>query len=149
MAQVLIVDDDPDIRRLLGIALGEEYDVGEAKDGLGALESIRQCSPELVLLDVVMPGEMDGLRVLQAIKDNPQTNSIQVAMVSARGQIADSDKARLLGADAYFIKPFSPCQIKAWVRGALTPGAARSPGLPRPVARDEREGCATSTNRAS
>ena len=119
MTQVLIVDDGPDIRRLLRITLGAYYALSEAKDGVGALESIRQCAPEVVLLDVVMPGEMDGLQVLQAIRNNPQTRSIQVAVVSAKGQQADSDLARLLGADAYFTKPFSPCKLRDWVRDTL------------------------------
>jgi CheY-like chemotaxis protein len=120
MTQVLIVDDNPDIRRLLAITLGEDCALDEATDGLGALESIRQFPPKVVLLDVMMLGELDGLQVLQAIKSNPQTNNIQVAMVSARGQIADSDQARQFGADAYFIKPFSPRQVSTWVRDRLT-----------------------------
>jgi CheY-like chemotaxis protein len=73
-----------------------------------------------VLLDVMMPGEVDGLQVLDAIKSNPQTKDILVAMVTARGQVADGDDARKRGADAYFIKPFSPLQVVAWVRSKLT-----------------------------
>jgi CheY-like chemotaxis protein len=119
MTQVLIVDDNPDIRRLLAISLGRDCAVGEAEDGPAALESIRQYQPKVVVLDVMMPGDLDGLQVLQAIKSNPQTNSIRVVMVSARGHVADLDQARLLGADAYFIKPFSPRQISAWVRENL------------------------------
>ena len=64
-----------------------------------------------------MPGELDGLQVLDAIKADPNTKDTLVAMVTARGQVADGDDARRRGADAYFIKPFTPLQVVAWVRG--------------------------------
>jgi CheY-like chemotaxis protein len=116
MKKVLIVDDHSDIRRLLSITLGKEYEIMEAEDGVSALESIRRHLPRIVLLDVMMPGEMDGLQVLDAIKADPRTRDTLVAMVTARGQVADGDDARKRGADAYFIKPFSPLQVVAWVR---------------------------------
>jgi CheY-like chemotaxis protein len=119
MKKVLIVDDHTDIRRLLSITLGKEYEIMEAEDGVGALESIRRHRPQIVLLDVMMPGEMDGLQVLDAIKADPHLNTTLVAMVTARGQMADGDDARKRGADAYFIKPFSPLQVVAWVREHL------------------------------
>jgi CheY-like chemotaxis protein len=119
MTQILIVDDHSDIRRLLAITLGKEFELLEAEDGVGALDIIRRQHPRIVLLDVMMPGEMDGLQVLEAIKANPQNHDILVAMVTARGQAADSDDARRRGADAYFIKPFSPLQVVAWVREKL------------------------------
>ena len=119
MPKILIVDDHADIRRLLTITLGKEFEILEAEDGLHALEAIRQHHPKVVLLDVMMPGEMNGLQVLEAIKANPQTQDILVAMLTARGQTVDSDDARNRGADAYFIKPFSPLQVVAWVRSKL------------------------------
>lgn len=119
MSPVLIVDDHPVIRRLLSVTLGNDYEVLEAADGIGALEVVRQHHPKVVLLDVMMPGVMDGLQVLDAIKSDPLTCDILVAMVSARGQAADAEDARRRGADAYFIKPFSPMQVLAWVRGRL------------------------------
>jgi CheY-like chemotaxis protein len=119
MKKVLIVDDHTDIRRLLSITLGKDYEIIEAEDGVTALESIRRHRPQIVLLDVMMPGEMDGLQVLDAIKADPQLHDTLVAMVTARGQVADGDDARKRGADAYFIKPFSPLQVVAWVREHL------------------------------
>lgn len=116
MKKVLIVDDHTDIRRLLSITLGKEYEIIEAEDGVTALESIRRHRPQIVLLDVMMPGEMDGLQVLDAIKKDSHLRDTLVAMVTARGQQADGDDARKRGADAYFIKPFSPLQVVAWVR---------------------------------
>jgi CheY-like chemotaxis protein len=119
MAPVLIVDDHPVIRRLLSVTLGSDYEVLEAADGIGALESIRLHHPKMVLLDVMMPGAMDGLQVLDAIKGDPLTRNILVAMISARGQATDAQDARQRGADAYFIKPFSPQQVLTWVREQL------------------------------
>lgn len=116
MHKILIVDDHSDIRRLLSITLGKEYDILEAEDGVSALEVIRRRHPRIVLLDVMMPGEMDGLQVLESIKKDPHTQNILVAMVTARGQVADGEEARERGADAYFIKPFSPLQVVSWVR---------------------------------
>jgi CheY-like chemotaxis protein len=72
--------------------------------------------PKGLLLDVMMPGEMDGLQVLDAIKADSQTRETLVAMITARGQAADHDEGRRRGADAYFIKPFSPLQVVSWVR---------------------------------
>jgi len=119
MHKILIVDDHPVIRRLLCISLGKYYEILEAQDGQSALEIIQNHPPKIVLLDVMMPGAIDGLQVLDAIKSNPLTQDILVAMVTARGQAADQDDALQRGADAYFIKPFSPLQVLAWVQGKL------------------------------
>jgi CheY-like chemotaxis protein len=119
MNTILIVDDHSDIRRLLSITLGKEFHILEAEDGVSALAAVRQHRPKVVLLDVMMPGEIDGLQVLETIKADPDTRDILVAMITARGQVADHDDARARGADAYFIKPFSPLQVVTWVRSHL------------------------------
>ena len=119
MTTILVVDDHSDIRRLLSITLGKQYQVIEAEDGVSALDLVRRHHPNVVLLDVMMPGELDGLQVLDAIKADPDTRDILVAMVTARGQVADHEDGRLRGADAYFIKPFSPLQVVSWVRSKL------------------------------
>ncbi len=116
MTQILIVDDQPDIRRLLSISLGKNYEILESQDGVTALEMIKQHRPKVVLLDVMMPGELNGLQVLDAIKSDPQMRQTFVAMVTARGQEADSKDASARGADAYFVKPFSPMQVASWIR---------------------------------
>lgn len=116
MTQVLIVDDQADIRRLLHITLGKTFDILESEDGLNALELVRQHRPKVVLLDVMMPGELNGLQVLEAIKVDPQNAHIRVAMITARGQTADCQDASVRGADAYFVKPFSPHQVANWIR---------------------------------
>ncbi len=119
MPTILIVDDHSDIRRLLSVTLGKEFEILEAEDGVSALAAIRDKKPQVVLLDVMMPGEVDGLQVLDAIKSDPKTKDILVGMVTARGQVADGDDARKRGADAYFIKPFSPLKVVTWVRSNL------------------------------
>ena len=113
MNTVLIVDDHTDIRRLLSITLSKDFTTIEAEDGESALEAIRHHRPDAVLLDVMLPGEMDG------IKADPAIRHTLVAMVTARGQVTDHDDARKRGADAYFIKPFSPLQVLGWLRSSL------------------------------
>lgn len=111
MHKVLIVDDQADIRRMMMIALSGDFDLLEAGDGLTALQIVREHRPDVVLLDVMMPGEMDGLQVLAAIRNDPQLKDTRVIMVSAKGQVSDSELGIQMGANAYFVKPFSPLQL--------------------------------------
>lgn len=116
---ILVVDDHPDIRRLLTAALGGSYRIFEADSGQAAIEALHQHRPDLVLLDIMMPGEVDGMQVLDTIRKLPQTRNTLVAMISARGQVDDLNLADRRGADAYFVKPFSPMQVVNWVRQQL------------------------------
>jgi CheY-like chemotaxis protein len=118
---VLIADDHADIRRLLSVTLSKEYALLEAKDGASALDAVRRFNPRVLLLDIMMPGEIDGLQVLQAIKADPLTRDTLVVVITARGQASDSLRAKQLGADAYFVKPFSPSQVVTWIRNHLSP----------------------------
>ncbi|MFA6121661.1 MAG: response regulator [Sideroxydans sp.] len=119
MKKILLVDDHSDIRRLVRITLGKGFEVLEAEDGVTALNVIRQMRPHLVVLDVMMPGEMDGLKVLDIIKGDPELKSTKVIMVTARGQAQDHDDGMKRGADAYFIKPFSPLQLVSFIKEKL------------------------------
>ena len=119
MKKILIVDDHPDIRRLLSITLGGDYKIIEANNGASAIEAVRSQRPAAVLLDIMMPGEIDGLQVLDAIKSDPELKGTLVGMVTARGQSADYQTGLDRGADAYFIKPFSPLQVINWLRENL------------------------------
>lgn len=116
---VLVVDDHADVRRLISISLASECQILEADNGAAALEAVRRHHPRLVLLDIMMAGELDGLQVLDAIKRDAATRDILVAMVSARGQATDQEAARARGADHYFVKPFSPLQLVSWVHDKL------------------------------
>lgn len=121
MTHVLIADDHADIRRLLCVTLSNEYLLLEASDGVSALDMVRRFHPRVVLLDVILPGGMDGFQVLQAIKSDALTQNIRVAMISVRGQVVDQQMAEKLGADAYFVKPFSALQVKDWIRKQIHP----------------------------
>jgi DNA-binding response OmpR family regulator len=108
---VLLADDDPGLRRLIGTTLGtEDFDLLQATDGQEALDIARQKHPELVLLDVNMP-KLDGFEVCRHLKAEPATAGIKIVMLTARGADVDRAKGREAGADDYFIKPFSPVQL--------------------------------------
>ena len=119
MSRVLLVDDHSDIRRLVRITLGKSFEVLEAEDGSTALEIVRSQKPQLVVLDIMMPGEIDGLQVLDSIKADPNLANTRVIMVTARGQAQDYEYGMKRGADAYFIKPFSPLQLVASIKEIL------------------------------
>jgi DNA-binding response OmpR family regulator len=119
MKKVLLVDDHSDIRRLIRITLGNEFEVLEAEDGVSGLKLALQTQPDLVVLDVMMSGEINGLQVLDAIKSAPSLTDTCVFMVTARGQVSDYDDGMQRGADAYFIKPFSPLQLVAAIKEKL------------------------------
>lgn len=120
MHKVLIVDDQPEIRLLLKVTLRDEFEVIEASDGASALAMLDAHEVRLMLLDVMMPGMIDGLNVLDIVKCNPQHRHVHVAMLTARGQVIDFEEARARGADAYFTKPFSPNEVQHWVRDRLS-----------------------------
>ena len=119
MSTILIVDDHPDIRHLMRLLLERSYDLIESANGSEALELVRRHKPEIVVLDVMMPGEMDGLQVLKAIKSDPDLKQTYVIMLTARGQASDIEFATNLGADVYFVKPFSPLALANHIRGKL------------------------------
>ena len=112
MKRVLIVEDQADIRKLIRMTLEfESYEIHEASDGAFGLRMAIAVLPDLVLLDVMMPGEMDGLQVCQAIKSNPALASVKGVLLTARGQSSDREAGKRAGADEYLVKPFSPLQL--------------------------------------
>lgn len=117
--KILAADDNPSIRRLIRLTLEGPYEVIEAEDGVTALAMVREHLPDLVILDIMMPGALDGLQVLQAIKADPALHKVLVVMVTARGQANDYEIGMQKGADAYIVKPFSPLQLMDWVRTHL------------------------------
>lgn len=119
MPKILLVDDHADIRRLLRITLGKNYEVQEADNGEAGLALARGLRPDVVVLDVMMPGVLNGLQVLDAIKEDPNLIHARVIIVTARGQVQDYEDGMARGADAYFIKPFSPLQVVACIKDLL------------------------------
>jgi DNA-binding response OmpR family regulator len=112
MSLILIVEDHADIRRLVRLTLEfEDCQVHEAADALTGWEMVRALRPDLVLLDVMMPGAVNGLDLCTAIKGDAQLHRTRVIMLSARGTSADREAGLRAGADAYLVKPFSPMQL--------------------------------------
>lgn len=110
MKKILIVEDHADIRRLIRMTLEfDDYEITEASDGESGLAQALAELPDLVLLDVMMPGKLDGLDVCKALKSYP--NAPRVLLLTARGRSEDLDVGIQAGADAYLVKPFSPLQL--------------------------------------
>ena len=116
MKRILIVDDQPEIRELVRMTLEMEgHEIHEADRGDTALTMARQLTPDLLLLDVMMPGTLDGLAVCRAIKADARHKATKVVILSARGQQDDRQAGLSAGADAYLTKPFSPRNLLAMV----------------------------------
>lgn len=110
--QILIVDDQRELRKLIRMTLEPlDCDLHEAENGLEALSMVRSLQPSVVILDVMLPGGIDGYQVCQAIKSDPKTSRTRVIMVTARGQKADIEEGLRVKADCYLVKPFSPLQL--------------------------------------
>jgi CheY-like chemotaxis protein len=105
-ASILVVDDDPEIVTMLSTRLGKRgYKVSTAEDGHRALEMAKRERPDLVLLDVMMPGK-SGWEVARALKQDPVTQHVKIVMVSAIGEKTNEITAPIYGADAHVDKPF-------------------------------------------
>ena len=118
--QILIVDDEPNIVVPLQFLMEQQrYEVITAQSGEEALESISKYTPDLVLLDIMLPG-IDGFEVCQIMRLNPDWRHIKVIFLTAKGRDVDIAKGLVLGADAYITKPFSNSEIVAKVKELLT-----------------------------
>jgi len=119
--KILIVDDQLEVRNLLAITLNaDNYEVYHANNWVSALAMTRAIKPDLILLDVMMPGEFDGLEVCKRIKNDEELSSTIVIIVSALSQVADRYKGLEAGADDYLTKPFSPLALMDKVSLLLT-----------------------------
>ena len=110
MAKILVADDDARMVRLLTMTLPGNHEVAEALDGEQAVEMAEKIVPDLILLDVNMPG-LNGFEVLRRVKNSPNTRETKVIMVTARSDEADRYLGASLGADVYLAKPFSPLML--------------------------------------
>ena len=115
---VLVVDDTVDNIDVLRSILGEKYKVKVALNGQKALNIAKKRPPDIILLDIMMPG-MDGYEVCRRLKDNPATKKIPVIFVTAKGEVEDETKGFELGAVDYIVKPVSPPIVRARVKTHL------------------------------
>ena len=118
--KILVVEDDPSIRRVIVLALksADYAKIAEVASGDAALEAAFRMRPDLVLLDIMLPG-MDGLSVCRALRSNPETAAAAVVMLTAKGADRDVVAGLDAGANDYIAKPFSKDVLLARIRAAL------------------------------
>jgi CheY-like chemotaxis protein len=115
---ILICDDEPLLRELMRISLEPDYEFAEAGDGVEAIELAEQISPDLVLLDVMMPGT-NGLAVIEELRSRPDTATTPIVVVSAFATDSDRRAAYEAGATEFVKKPFEPEALSSLVESLL------------------------------
>ncbi len=116
---ILVCDNEEILRGLVRASLdGNGYTLVEARDGDEAVEQARLVRPDLILLDMMMPGQ-SGLEVLAELRRDPELRGIPVLMLTARAQLTDREAAHLAGADRFLAKPFSPLELDCVVKELL------------------------------
>src|SRR5215213_2119975 len=124
MSSVLIVDDEPNIRRMVSALLASEgYEVRDAADGATGLARAAESTPDVVLLDLMMPGELDGLGTLARLRE--AAPDVPVIMMSGKAGLSDAVKATKLGAFNFLEKPLSPEGVLLALASALELRQAR------------------------
>lgn len=117
--RILVVEDEESLLKLESILFTSKgYDVTGARDGNEALLAISADPPDIVVLDVMLPGK-DGFEVCRAIKEDPLTSSIPVVMLTAKKSSIDLERGRTAGADAYITKPFKSVKVLEVIEGLL------------------------------
>jgi len=112
MKKIVIVDDDPGIRKLVDATLGnKEYQIFQAESGEKAIKITRAEKPDLIIMDIMMPGGMDGFEATRIIKSDPETKNCAIVILSGTGQDAEKEKELAADVEDYFTKPFSPLEL--------------------------------------
>jgi phosphate regulon transcriptional regulator PhoB len=137
--KILVVEDEADILEIIAYNLSREgWRVLSSRDGEEALDLARSEEPDLVLLDLMLPG-MDGIEVCRQLKDEPRGAELPIIMVTAKGEESDVVLGLGVGADDYIVKPFSPRELVARVKAVLRRGPLKE--KPGPAGeRIERDG---------
>lgn len=121
MNKILIVDDEEKVRKLVEITLSiGKVKILQASSGEEGLTIARETKPDIILLDVMMPGGFDGFDVCKLLKEDSATKDIYIIMLTAKGQKADKEKGLASGADDYFVKPFSPMELMEKINKILS-----------------------------
>jgi DNA-binding response OmpR family regulator len=112
MKKILIVDDRAEVRELVEVTLrSSEYISLQAESGEKAIEIAKAERPHLIIMDIMMPGGIDGLETTRILKGDPETRESVIIMLTAKGQEIDREEGFKAGADDYFVKPFSPLDL--------------------------------------
>ena len=117
--KALVVDDEPIIRNLMKLFLGSKTTILEAEDGTSALEVILVEKPDVVFLDISMPGVLNGINVLRVLRQDPELQDTHVVIVSGLSS-QELAKADVLKADAYITKPFCKQDLLDWYAGYMS-----------------------------
>ena len=110
--KILIADDLAEIRKLVRLTLqSDDFQVLEARNGAEAVAIARAMKPDLIIMDIIMPGEIDGFEATRILKEDPATKDCHIIMLTSKGEVADREKGFDIGAIEYFAKPFSPLEL--------------------------------------
>jgi len=119
MARVLVVDDDPMVTRLLRINLElEDFTVEEAWDGRTAMKMLHDNTPELLILDIMIP-QMNGWEILRQLREDEELKELPVVILTAKVQDEDIARGWRMGADGYIVKPFNPINLAGLIHKVL------------------------------
>ena len=130
--KILIVEDEPDIRKLVQYNLTQErFSVLEAEDGEQALKLLQREKPNLVILDLMLPG-LSGMELCKLLRQRSETAKLPILMLTAKAGEADRIVGLEMGADDYLAKPFSPREMVARVRAILRRSEAKPATGDRP-----------------
>ena len=134
--KIVVIEDEPDILEIIDYNLSKEgFEVCSALDGEKGLELVKKEVPDLVLLDLMLPG-LDGIEVCRKLKADSVTHSVSIVMVTAKGEESDIVLGLGMGADDYVIKPFSPRELMARIKSVLRRGSLKDDNASDQISRD-------------
>ncbi|MBI9099150.1 MAG: response regulator [Spirochaetaceae bacterium] len=120
MKKILIADDHYEIRELLKETLSDrDYEIHFAENGKNAVERAKETKPDIIIMDIMMPGRINGLEASEMIKSESTINGCKIIILSAKGRDKDKIKALKAGASAYIEKPFSPVKLLEKIESLL------------------------------
>lgn len=135
--KIVVIEDEADILEVVDYQLSKEgFEVYSALDGEAGLALVKKEIPDLVLLDLMLPG-LDGIEVCRKLKADTATHSISIIMVTAKGEESDIVLGLGMGADDYVVKPFSPRELMARIKSVLRRGGLREEIEPELVSRGD------------
>ncbi len=112
MKTILIVEDQQEVRELIRVTLRSgDYDIHQASSGGEAVDLARSIEPDLIIMDIMMPGEIDGIEATRILRSGHKGPAPRIVMLTAKGQQVDRQAGMDAGADDYFAKPFSPLEL--------------------------------------